>query len=344
MPHTMQDLRELMEDRSAGAPHPPDRLGQVRRRIRRGARLRAASAAVGTAGVAVAVGAFLTSAPGAGDRPRPASGPKTVELSPPRPGTPPKEGMAALGDKFLFRVGEKTRLRIVPTGRTTLLTNRCSAEVAIYEVKEGELSGGGCSPGSEGSSSYLATVPGRPIILDLVALPSRAPEPSGLKGLDAYLGAHRPVAAAWSVHVYSGTCTSETCKTPERGAGVQGPPTSGLKRLARTAGKGDGRVRTAAFTPSGRSVRLRVACVDGTAWAIVRVGGGTPRMVGCERAESFGVTWDQKARPGRRTDVDVRVLPAEADPGKRTDPAAIDDLMRGAAPAGTWTLEVYDLP
>ncbi|URM94072.1 hypothetical protein LUW76_06875 [Actinomadura madurae] len=337
MPYSLEDLTEVMETRSAGGRPSPDLLPRVRRRIRWGNRRRAAGGAAGTAlAVAAAFGAVqqFGQAPGDGGPPVMTGAADAAFAK-----SPPREGMDPVRELGFRLAGAKAGVRFTPTGPDSMITFRCSAQFTVYEVRNGVLSSVGCE-GNNSGVGYLRTKAGDPVEFSTVALPLTAPQPSSVAELDRYLAAHEPFPATWSVQIYSGTCTSSTCRSPVR-AVVPRPPVDGLKRIARTTRTADGRPRTIAFTPSGRTVRFRVGCVDGAAVAVVR-GAGRSKIVECERAESVGVVWDGTAEPGERNGLTVAVLPAEAGTVAKGDDASLAAKMQGVEPAGKWTFEVYE--
>ncbi|HEY7483260.1 MAG TPA: hypothetical protein VH912_02245 [Streptosporangiaceae bacterium] len=343
MTYDLKDLREVMEARSADRLPAPDLLANVQRRIRRSTRLRLAAGAVGTV---IAVGAIFTATqlpgprgPEKPGRPLQSVQPMLGAANEAFPKSSPREGMRPLLERQFSMTG-KAPVTFTPTGPNTMITYRCSVPSTLYEMENGLLlSSGGCDENG-GAESYLPTTRGASRTREFAALPlERSDAIRTVADLDRYLAAHQPEPRSWSVQIYSGRCTMTTCNPP-----VHQPPqpsVQGLHRLVRTAHAADGHSRTISFTPSGTSVRLRVTCLDGAAVAVVK-SGGRAKVIECERAEFDGVVWDQATRPGTRSTLKIIVLPAAAPKVTATSDAALAKLIRGVAPLGKWTLDVYD--
>ncbi|QFG22385.1 hypothetical protein [Actinomadura sp. WMMB 499] len=337
MEHDLTDLREVMENRSAARAPDPDLHERLRRRIRRGRRIRlgaGAAAAVLAAGVAVPV---LGST---------GAGPAKPERAPVLAGVPddaftssgPKYGMAPLREVRYSSIVRKARVTYTPTGPDTMVEYRCDAPSKVYEVLPGGgLSGGGCDE-NDSFEGYRHDEEGVAVTYQAVVVPLDV-DLRSVAELDRYVEEHSPAPGRWSVRIYSGECTAEACSKPSP-APRPGSRVKGLERLAEARGVPDGRGRTVSFVPSGRSVRLRVTCLDGAALALVRWGGRTD-TVECEAAESLGAVLDHPVRPGERTELEIVVLPAAATAPASTDDAGVAEAMEGVEPDGTWKLEVF---
>ncbi|WP_433466653.1 hypothetical protein [Spirillospora sp. CA-128828] len=350
MARELKDLTEVMEAESARGVPSPDLLDGVRRRVRRGNRLRAAAAAFGVVLVAGAAFGIVQQQDGSA-RGRHALGPAptmTGVVDQDFPDSAGRDGMQPLKEVRFSKLRAKGRFTVTPTGPFIGITLRCSGDFMVYQERErGVFDGGGCGKGSpDGNSTSVSKVtPGVPITIDAVAVPLKDGEQSpnalsSMAGIDRYLGSHGPMPGNWSVRVYSGRCDSDACtmltRPPEQPKRL---PVAGLKRLARVTGAADGNFRTVPLKEPGKSTRMRVTCVDGAAVAVVRIGGRT-KIVDCESAESMGVVWDQDVEGGTNG-IEMAVLPAEAGKVHGTGDAALAKLMNGVKPAGKWTLEVY---
>lgn len=349
MARELRDLTEVMEAESARGVPSPDLLDGVRRRVRRGNRLRAAAAAFGVVLMAGAAFGVVQQQDG-NARDRHALAPMMAGVvNQDFPRSAGRDGMQPLQEVGFSQLRAKGRFTITPTGPFIGVTLRCSGDFMVYQQREnGAFSSGGCSQGSpdDNSTSVSKVTPGVPITIEVVALPlkdSSEQNPNTLSsmiGIDRYLGSHEPTSGNWSVRVYSGQCNTDACNMGTR------PPTqpkqlavTGLKRLARVTGSADGRPRTVPLNEPGKLMRIRVTCVDGAAVAVVRTGGQT-KVVNCEIAESTGITWDQDVEGGTNA-IKIAVLPAEAGKVHATSDAALAKLMKSVKPAGKWTLEVY---
>jgi hypothetical protein len=348
MAHELKDLTEVMEAESARGVPSPDLLDGVRRRVRRGNRLRAAAAAFGA--VLVAGTAFgIVQQQDGNARGRDALAPTmTGVVNPGFPGSAGRDGMLPLKEVRFSKLRAKGWFTVTPTGPFIGTALRCSGDFMVYkERKPGLFDGGGCDKGTpdDNATSVFKVTPGVPITFEVVAVPledgGQGPSTLGsMADIDRYLAGHGPMPGEWSVLVYSGQCDSDTCTMLTR------PPTqpkqlpvAGLKRLARVTGTADGSSRTVPLKEPGKSTRMRVTCVDGAAVAVVRIGGRT-KIVDCESAESTGIAWDQDVEGGTDA-IEIAVLPAEAGKVHGTGDAALAKLMKGVKPAGRWTLEVY---
>ncbi|MCQ0013878.1 hypothetical protein [Actinomadura madurae] len=187
------------------------------------------------------------------------------------PTSPPREGLDPLQELGFRMAGAKAGVRFTPTGPVSMITFRCSGRFRVYQVRNGTLSSVGCE-GSNSGGGYLRTTSGRPVAFSVAILPFAAPQPSSVAELERYLAAHEPFPATWSVRIYSGACATSSCPFHKavQGGDAEQPSVQGLRRIAWANHIADGRPRTIAFTPSGRTVRFRVGCVDGAAVAVVR--------------------------------------------------------------------------
>lgn len=228
MPHTLDDLIEVMEDRSSRGAPAADPLPSVRRRIRRGGRRRAAA---GAAGAALLAGTFLGVTQQLGETSvvanRAAAPPLTGTADEAFPRSAPKYGMRPVAKEHYSVAGRRAHVEFTPTGRHSMVNHRCSKEFTVYMVRDGVLSGGGCGK-NDSAESYLQTEPGVPVAFEVVALPPEV-TPQGPRRpwtaaeLDRFLAAHTPVPADWSVQIYSGECTISVCFGPDEN-GVVGKP------------------------------------------------------------------------------------------------------------------------
>ncbi|QKG20326.1 hypothetical protein [Actinomadura verrucosospora] len=342
MAFDLKDLTEVMEAETERGVPSPDLLAGVRRRVRRSNRLRAAAAAFG---VVLMAGTAFGVVQGQGG-----SGPHQRDvLAPTMSGVTNDaflksrsvEGLKPLKEVRFTEFGRMARVTFTPTGPFTMYTVQCSRDAMWYDAKGEGLAITGC-----GGTAYMFTKPGVSQTVETTALPvSVAQElgdgPSSRGALDRFLAAHAPIPGAWSLRVYSGPCTNgcKEMRDPSTFSPPAQPPLSGLKQLGSAFGTADGRSRTVRLKEPGKALRLRVTCLDGAATAVVRIG-GRAKVVDCERAESHGVVWDQDAGAGTSA-IGITVLPAEAGEVHATDDAALAKQMRGAKPAGRWTLDVY---
>ncbi|MFB4295347.1 hypothetical protein [Actinomadura sp. NTSP31] len=347
MVYELEDLTKVMEAESARGVPSPDLLAGVRRRVRRGDRLRAAAAALAVVLVAGAVFGVVQRQDGSGPG-RHALGPVptmtgyTDQIFQETAGG--DDGMEPLKQVRFSKIRAKARFTVTPTGPFIGVALTCSGDFTVYRVVGGRFESAGCSGGMPGSvTSVSAVTPGVPITLEVAAVPSKGagPGPSGMRSMadvDRYLAGGEPKRGNWSVRVYSGRCVSGRCDTPPS-PGQGRLSVTGLTELGRATGTADGRARTVPLKVRGKALRLRVTCVDGAAHAVVRIA-GRAKVVECEAAESAGVVWDAEAGDGTDAVV-VAVLPAEVARVRGTGDAALAKAMRGVKPAGTWTLEVY---
>ncbi|WP_433473834.1 hypothetical protein ACQPZP_34275 [Spirillospora sp. CA-142024] len=346
----LKDLTEVMEAGSARGVPSPDLLDGVRRRVRRGNRLRAGAAAFGV--VLVAGSAFGIVQQDGNARGRHALGPAptmTGVVNQDFPESAGRDGMQPLKEVRFSTLRAKGRFTVTPTGPFMGVALRCSGDFMVYkEVKPGVFDGGGCSKGSpdDSATSVSKVTPGVPITIEVVAVPLQDSSEQGpntlssMADVNRYLGSHGPMSGNWSVRVYSGQCNSDACtKSIHPPTQSKRLPVAGLKRLARVTGTADGSSRTVPLKEPGKSMRMRVTCVDGAAVAVARIGGRT-KVVDCESAESMGIVWDQEVEGGTNG-IEIAVLPAEAGKVHGTVDAALAKLMKGVKPAGKWTLEVY---
>jgi hypothetical protein len=343
MPHSLKDLTEVMEERSAPQGRPsPDLLPRIRHRIRRGARRRAAAGAAGTALVLAASFATAQQFGGtSGDRaPRPVMGGGVVNDAFTK--SPSVADMGPVREVRYTTVGKAVQFEFVPTGPYSLITYRCSARLRIFGIESG-INAVDCDRNGS-RAQYLRTTPGKQVTLRLFPAPptSASPTPSKPMSLESFAAAFKSAGGVWRVQAYSGACRSQACesaKTPGPEASRQ-PSVGGIERLFRTTATADGRPDTVGFTPRGNRVRLRLTCVDGAATAVVTQA-GRARIVECEAAEDKGVVWDVPAKPLVHNELRLSVLPAEAGPVREPDDASLARMMKGVRPAGKWTLEIY---
>ncbi|WP_141584017.1 hypothetical protein [Actinomadura sp. WMMA1423] len=219
MSPTLDDLRGTLESASAHLPENTRRASDVRRRIRRGNRVRLAAASA-AAMSAVAAGAVIAMPPS--DDTSGQSGPTyTLSATDPVPELPnTRWGMPRIGAKR-FSTTAKARIRFTPAGDDTLIIIRCAAGFTSAQWSNGLLVafGGGCAP--EGallgmqSLSTRTSGPlkaGKPVILE-VALMKKGSLPDGADPVEVerMVAAQPPVKTTWSVAVYSGRCTGPEC-------------------------------------------------------------------------------------------------------------------------------------
>ncbi|MGI5208698.1 hypothetical protein ACQEU6_44915 [Spirillospora sp. CA-108201] len=349
MAHELKDLTEVMEAESARGVPSPYLLDGVRHRVRRGNRLRAAAAAFGVLLMAVtAIGVVQGREGDSPGRDALAAPPvMTGTVDPDFPKSAGRDGMQPLKEVRFSKLRAKGRFTVTPTGPSLGTAIRCSGDFMVYKKgARGAFDGGGCDKGGpdDNATSVFNVTPGVPITFEVVAVPLKDSEQnsntwSSMADIDRYLESHGPVPGDWSVRVYSGRCTSESCnvmtRPPEQSKQL---PVAGLKRLTKVTGTADGRSRTVPLKP-GKSTRMRITCVDGAATAVVRLG-GRAKVFDCERAESTGIVRDLDAGRGTRG-IEITVLPAQAGQVHGTDAAALTKQMKGVQPAGKWTLEVF---
>ena len=236
---TIEELRQTLDRASAGAPAGSDRAAEVRRRIRRGNRLRVAGGAV--AGVA-ALGVAGLLVPGTGAGPRD-SGPATIKVAAvlsASSGTALPDGHLGMPRVTAQRFsvsGRKMRVTFTPTGPNTEITIQCAPGSTTVVWINGGLSGGGdCNKRgtllghTEISTPDAGPLPvGKPVVLDMVVLPPSAKKTvaivpdglsaeklrrdgyAGMKTISQYLATTPVGRAIWSTAVYSGTCKGAWC-------------------------------------------------------------------------------------------------------------------------------------
>ncbi|KAB2372032.1 hypothetical protein [Actinomadura montaniterrae] len=339
MAHDLKDLTAVMEAESARGVPSPDLLDGVRRRVRRGNRLRAAAAALGVVLVAgTAFGAVQRFGPGGSADPEQRGSAITGAVDRAFPKSRSVQGLKPVTERRFSWYGRLARITFTPTGPYTMFTTYCSNGATSFEVMNGDLANADC-----GGAQFMLTTPGVPTTVQIAVLPAdearRFDMTDDPAALDRYLAGREPRRGNWSVRVYSGPCTSANCKLMRRLAPAPQPPLTGLASLGRATGTADGRARTVPLHERVTALRLRVTCADGAAHAVVRIA-GRAKVVECEAAESKGVVWDTDV-PGGTDAVDVAVLPAEVPKVGGTDDAALAKAMKGVKPDGTWTLEVY---
>ncbi|MFB9830890.1 hypothetical protein [Actinoallomurus acaciae] len=236
---TIEELRQVLYRASAGAPDRGGRAAEVRRRIRRGNRLRLAGGAV--AGVAVlGVAALLVPDSGAGPGD---TGPTTTRVAAvmsASSGTALPEdhlGMPRVTAQRFSVSGKKMRITFTPTGPNTEITVQCRPGSIAVTWHNGRLSDSGdCNRRGSLLGDTTISAPGagflpvgRPVVLDVAVLPAAVRKtvaivPGGLSAekmrIEGYAGKKTigqymkdaPVKKAiWSLAVYSGTCKGAAC-------------------------------------------------------------------------------------------------------------------------------------
>jgi hypothetical protein len=342
MAHDLKDLTAVMEAESARGVPSPDLLDGVRRRVRRGNRLRAAAAALGVVLVAGTAFGIVRQQDGPEAHRREVLAPTMAGVTNDAfPRSRSVEGLKPVKEVRFSEFGRMARVTFTPTGPFTMYTSHCERDATWYVVVQEGVASSGC-----GGESYLNTTPGVPVTVEVTALPVAVANELGegptVDALNRFLAARAPIRGAWSLRAYSGPCDSDMCKLmtdPSFGSRPPQPPLTGLQRLGQMAGIADGRRHAVPLRERGKALRLRVTCLDGAAHAVVRIG-GRAKVVECEAAESAGVVWDAQAGGGTDA-VEVAVLPAEVYRVHGTDDAALAKAMKGVKPAGKWTLEVY---
>ncbi|WP_149261784.1 hypothetical protein [Actinomadura sp. K4S16] len=217
MAHTLKDLTEVMEAASAPGRPSPDLLADVRRRVGRGNRARAAAGALGVA--LVAGGTFGTVQALAGNDSGPA--PRRQEALGPAmtgvtngafPDSARVEGLRPVAEVHYSEFGRTARLTFTPTGEFTMVRAADCGDATVFGLSHDTLSSYRC-----GGEAYMLTTPGVPVTIETTVLSRGAARDVGnmptLPALNRYLAAHKPTPGHWSVQVYSGPCTSDTCKT-----------------------------------------------------------------------------------------------------------------------------------
>ncbi|HEU5029381.1 MAG TPA: hypothetical protein VFV01_31035 [Spirillospora sp.] len=340
MAHDLKDLTAVMEAESARGVPSPDLLDGVRRRVRRGNRLRAGAAALGVVLAAGTTFGAVQRFGGPGGSPdwEQRGSAITGAVNRAFPKSRSVEGLKPVTERRFSWYGRLTRITFTPTGPYTMFTTYCSKAATSFEVVDRELANADC-----GGAQYMLTTPGVPTTVQIAVLPMGEARQFDMTDdpaeLDRFLAVREPKQGNWSVRVYSGPCTSANCKLMRRVAPAPQPPLTGLAELGHATGIADGRARTVPLKGRGTALRLRVTCVDGAAHAVVRIAGST-KVVECEAAESRGVVWDGEAPEGTDA-VAVAVLPAEVPRVAGTGDAALAKAMKGVKPDGKWTLEVY---
>jgi hypothetical protein len=220
MARTLDDLRETMLTASADGPDGAHRAADVRRRIKRGDRLRlTAVAAATTAAVAAGVLA-LPLIDGDAGKTSPAL---VLTASDPVPELPAKIwGMPRIGARQFTTTGQRIRVRFTPTGDNTLIVIRCAPGFTMAQWHNGSLSSTGeCRPHGDlfGATSLSGPegghlTPGRPFTLEVAILhgrPQRELDPLDPPGIERYVRDQRVGKGTWSIGVYSGTCNGRNC-------------------------------------------------------------------------------------------------------------------------------------
>lgn len=228
---TIEELRQTLDQASASAPNRIDRVAAVRRRVRRGNRMRVAGGAV--AGVAaLGVAALLVPGRGAGTG---ETSPATVNVAAvmsASSGTAlPEEdlGMRRVAAQRFSVSGKKARLTFTATGPNTEITIQCAPGFIAVDWVNGHFSNSGdcnkqgASLGlTEISTPHAGAIPaGKSVVLDMVVLPRSVAKTvavlpgdagsSGKKTISQYLAETPGGRSTWSAAVYSGTCTDLGC-------------------------------------------------------------------------------------------------------------------------------------
>lgn len=138
---TLDDLRETLKSASANIPDNTRRAIDIRRRIRRGNRIRLAAAAAS----AVAIGVIAM--PLSGDMSGQTGPAYTLTATDPVPELPMERwGMPRIGAKQFPTTG-RVRIRFTPTGDDTLVIIRCTGGFSSAEWYDGLLlATSGCTP------------------------------------------------------------------------------------------------------------------------------------------------------------------------------------------------------
>jgi hypothetical protein len=328
-----------MESVRTQAQHPPDRLDQVRRRVRRGARIRVAT---GAAATALAVGlsfVFLSHLGGGSSSPVAAPSPAPSLTGKPASvlrGT--QDGMLLIRAVKYDVLNQMARVTFTPTGPHTVIAFSCEKIGALWEM--GRLSECGNPPTGRtpkgefnGGYRYIKTTAGVPVSIDMLATDDNSQaNPMDRATLDRYLSRNPRKSGGWTVAVYSGTCTSSTCRTFEEHRSIIGDIPVLLSKDSGTADSKRIPVQT-----KGRKVELHLVCDAGPAWAVTWLNGKMSKSIPCEAAESWGVFWTEE--PGR---LEIAVFPASAASPSNLTKSDIAKSMKHPDPMGKWTLQVYD--
>ncbi|MEO5875311.1 MAG: hypothetical protein ABIS86_18075 [Streptosporangiaceae bacterium] len=326
MSPTLRDLRATMESANAGAPHPGDRLELIRRRVRRSGRLRIAA---GTVATALLLGLAFAVVPGPGPAAPTAGSPDTTF---PRRLT----GLDLVTAVRYDRLRTTVDLTFTPTGPTTLISMTCTQPLMVYVVPPGPeqptVECGGPVPGAS-PSTYLPIGRGVPLTLKMVAVPWGRPRQSGSTD------SRKVTGDGWSVGIYSGTCAPGACDRP-----ASDPDTelAGRTQIGRGLGTADGRKQSFSFTPGKPTVKLRLVCVEGAAWAVLWQNGVRAEPIPCEAAEAKGAFRVLTVEPGKRLDLQIVVFPASTNPVEDPSEADITRLMKRSESFGGWTLTLHE--
>jgi len=216
---TLDDLRETLESASAHIPDNTRRAIDIRRRIRRGNRIRlAALSAAAVSAVTIGVIAMPLSGDMSGQ-----TGPTyTLTASDPVPELPMERwGMPRIGAKRFPTTG-RVRIRFTPTGDDTLVIIRCTGGFSSAEWYDGLLAGTGeCTPEGDvlGAQSLFTPhashlKPGKPVTLEVGLVKGSIPDdpPLDPAEVDRLVASQPPVTTSWSIAVYSGDCAGPECE------------------------------------------------------------------------------------------------------------------------------------
>jgi hypothetical protein len=226
MTRTTQDLRELFDDMSAGAPDSYRRTAQLERRMRRDTRRRVSTAVLAGAAALAVTGILVT------ELNRPELLPATA-VSEELPSS--LWGMARIAAADYSVTGKTMTLDFTPTGPDTMIVVRCEPGFALMDrvATTGDVQSPCSSLPPQLGGGSLSLAPngflkeGRPERLRLMVVSEDTvdeakaamggqfppgypapPSPKETTTLDEYLAApHSEGSSPWSVAIYSGTCT-----------------------------------------------------------------------------------------------------------------------------------------
>ncbi|KAB2349749.1 Rieske (2Fe-2S) protein [Actinomadura rudentiformis] len=246
MTRSINDLREILDVESDGAPRNADRITQVETRIRRRRKRRVtAGAALGVTAAALTV-TGVYALPGSEQDPAQAlDTPGTYLPQGQEALTPPLvyQGMRRIALKRFTATGKMMRMEFTPVGPDTAYIIRCRPGYEVIEQTDGNGgygSFGDCAsdvgPPQSVSASALepgALTAGERHVLDVVVLPKGTVKenvieymtddesggaPDSVTGTDGngeqitlseYLATHKPGTSPWTVAIYSGECEGD---------------------------------------------------------------------------------------------------------------------------------------
>lgn len=239
MPHTIDDLREALDEATAHAPHNNGRLREVRRRIRRDGRRRVGGGIVIGLAAVTAAAAIVPQLTATG----PTAEPRIVNAGPnsnASAGTgdggsettePPQryQGMRRVLVQRFTVTNTKVRVEFTPTGPDYAITVLCGDGYVPYLwIGSGPMMSGTGScrkapPGKlqfgmlGGTFNNMALRPGKPTTVHAAVLPADVEVGSESPPADRrfqrgipvndYLATARPGRSSWRVVVYSGVCS-----------------------------------------------------------------------------------------------------------------------------------------